>query len=148
MLVSYEVKEGPLPTATNAISDKEKIEQTVTDTIRLPVIGFVVGGDHESAMGFRARAMAAKLSLNYDIQIAYRSRRKVVSILKVFAFLVRRHPVAVYVFDISYTGVIASALYKFMFSNLLIIETGDAISELVRSTGSRGKLGIWLTSLL
>ena len=92
--------------------------------------------------------MAARLSHDYNIQIAYRSRRKVISIFSVLRFLVRVRPVAIYLFDISYTGVLAAGLYKSLFRNCLIIETGDAIAELVRSTGSRGKFGLWLTSCL
>ncbi|HXM35229.1 MAG TPA: glycosyltransferase [Pyrinomonadaceae bacterium] len=92
--------------------------------------------------------MAARLSSDYNIQIAYRSRRKILSILNAFVFLVRVHPLAIYVFDISYTGVLASCLYRFMFRNCLIVETGDAIVELVRSTGNRGRVGLWLTRLL
>jgi len=135
-------------TAINAINHKGKSDQVFRSALQLPGVAFVVGGDRDSAMGFRARALAARLTENYNVQIAYRSRRKIISILKVFTFLARVRPVAVYVFDISYTGVIASGCYKFIFRNGLIIETGDAIVELVRSTGSRGKFGIWLTSLL
>ncbi len=35
-----------------------------------------------------------------------------------------------------------------MFRNILIVETGDAITELARSSGSRGRVGLWLTELL
>jgi glycosyltransferase involved in cell wall biosynthesis len=111
-------------------------------------VGFVVSGARDSAMGYRARAMAAKLARDYKIQIAYRSQRKLLSIPYLFAFLVRTRPHASYLFDISYAGLLASGLYKFISGNCLIIETGDAIAELVRSTGSRGKLGLWLTRLL
>jgi glycosyltransferase involved in cell wall biosynthesis len=92
--------------------------------------------------------MAVRIAHHYNIEITYRSRHKFLSILKAFAFLVRVRPEAIYLFDISYTGVLAAGCYKFLFRNCLIIETGDAISALVRSTGSRGKIGLWLTSLL
>ena len=99
-------------------------------------------------MGFRARALATKLSDCYEIQIAYRSTRKAVSVLNILRFLARFRPEAVYVFDISYTGVLASALYKLLFRERLILETGDAIVALVRSSGSRGAIGIRLTEVL
>lgn len=137
-----------MDTAINSLNDKEAREQTLAETTSFPAVAFVVGGDYEGAMAVRARAMAARLSAYYDIHIAYRSHHKLISILDIFRFLRRAHPVAVYVFDISYTGVVASSLYKFIFRNCLIIETGDAIAELVRSTGSRGKFGTWLTGLL
>ncbi|MGI9069214.1 MAG: hypothetical protein ACR2HX_22775 [Pyrinomonadaceae bacterium] len=114
----------------------------------MTTVAFVVGGDHGSPMGFRARAMATRLSDRYSIPIAYRSRSKVFSILSVFTFLVRVRPDLIYVFDISYTGVLAATFFKLVFRNCLIIETGDAIVELVRSTGSRGKVGLGLTRLL
>lgn len=111
-------------------------------------IVFVVSGESNSAMGFRARDLASQLAGVFTISIVYRSRRKILSILKIFSFLVRVRPTVSYVFDISYAGVVAATFYKVIFRNCLIIETGDAIVELVRSTGSRGKFGIWLTQLL
>jgi glycosyltransferase involved in cell wall biosynthesis len=137
-----------MDTTINSIADKEKRERLFAETKPLPPVGFVVGGEYESALGVRARAMAAKLCQSYNIQIAYRSRHRLISILKIFSFLLRVRPMAVYVFDISYSGVVASCLYKFVFRNCLIIETGDAIVELVRSMGNRGRFGIWLTQVL
>lgn len=99
-------------------------------------------------MGFRARAMAERLDEHFEISIVYRSRSKFFSILGVFAFLVKAHPELVYVFDITYSGVLGAAIYKTIFRPSLIVETGDAIVELVRTTGSRGKLGVWLTQVL
>src|SRR5262249_12058241 len=101
----------------------------------------------ESAVGHRARNFASRIS-DYDVRIAYRSSRKFRSILSLFRFLIRTRPAVIYVFDISYSGVMAAALYRFIFGKPLIVETGDAISELVESTGSRGKLGLWLTRRL
>lgn len=127
-----------------AINDNKALDRTSSG----PDIAFVVGGAHDSPMGFRARAMAARLSHSFNISIAYRSTSKILSIPKIFTFLVRARADLVYVYDISYTGVLAAAFYKLIFRSRLIIETGDAIVELVRFTGSRGRLGIWLTQLL
>jgi glycosyltransferase involved in cell wall biosynthesis len=113
----------------------------------MTTVAFIVNGGYDSAMGFRARDLAAHLG-RYDIRIAYRSPRKILSILSLFIFLARVRPAVSYVFDISYTGVLGTGFYRIVFGNRLIIETGDAIVELVRSTGSRGKLGLWLTRLL
>jgi glycosyltransferase involved in cell wall biosynthesis len=113
----------------------------------MTTVAFIVNGGYDSAMGFRARDLAAQLA-HYDIRIAYRSPRKILSILSLFIFLTRVRPAVSYVFDISYTGVLGAGFYRIVFGNRLIIETGDAIVELVRSTGSRGKLGLWLTGLL
>jgi glycosyltransferase involved in cell wall biosynthesis len=98
-------------------------------------------------MGHRARDLAVHLG-HYNILIAYRSPRKISSILSFLIFLVRARPKVIYVFDISYSGILAAGFYRIIFGNCLIVETGDAIVELARSTGSRGRVGLWLTSLL
>jgi glycosyltransferase involved in cell wall biosynthesis len=110
-------------------------------------VAFIVNGDYDSAMGHRARDLAAHLG-HYDIRIAYRSRRKIISILNLFIFLARLRPTVIYVFDLSYSGVLAAGLYRVVCGSSLIIETGDAIVELARSTGSRGRIGLGLTGLL
>ncbi len=111
------------------------------------IVAFIVSGGHESAMGFRARDLATRLS-QYDVHIAYRTQRKLVSILNLFIFLTRLRPTAIYVFDISYTSILSAGFYKLFSRACLLIETGDAIAELTRSSGSRGKLLLWLTDLL
>lgn len=121
-------------------------EVALTDREKLTV-AFVVNGDYESAMGHRAREMASRMG-DFDIHIAYRSQNKIISILKILGFLARIRPGLSYVFDLSYSGVVAAGLYRFFARNRLIIETGDAITELARSTGSRGRIGLWLTNLL
>jgi glycosyltransferase involved in cell wall biosynthesis len=131
-----------------AINNREGNDEVIAATTSMTSVAFIVSGDHNSPMGFRARAMASKLSHAYNIEIAYRSRRKLISIPVLLAALVRARPDASYLFDISYTGLLASGCYKLLFRNSLIVETGDALAELVRSTGSRGKFGIWLTRLL
>lgn len=122
-------------------------EATLAAAEPLTTIAFVVNGESGSAMGYRAREMASRIG-DFDIRIAYRSQRKILSLFKLLLFLARAHPSVTYVFDISYSGVLAAGLYKLVFRNCLVVETGDSIAELVRSTGSRGKLGLWLTKLL
>lgn len=111
-------------------------------------VAFIVNGGFESAMGQRAREMAARLSSQFEIHIAYRSQNKIASTLNFFRFLRRVRPSVSYVFDMAYAGVLGAALYRFLFRNCLIIETGDAIYELARSTGGRSWLGLWLTRWL
>lgn len=111
-------------------------------------VAFIVNGSRESAMGQRAREMAARLSSQFEVRIAYRSKNKVASIFSFFAFLRGARPRVSYVFDMAYAGVLGAALYRLLFRNCLIIETGDAIYELAQSTGSRGRLGLWLTRWL
>jgi glycosyltransferase involved in cell wall biosynthesis len=109
-------------------------------------VAFVVNGGRDSAMGSRARDFARRIS-QYDIHLAYRSPAKLISIFSFFWFLVRTNPAVTYVFDISYSGIVAAAAYRIVSGNRLLVDTGDAITELARSLG-RGKIGILLTRLL
>ncbi len=121
--------------------------ETILEGAECTTVAFIVNGGRDSAMGFRARALAARLS-QFNIRIAYRSRRKIVSVVSLLLVLAQVRPTVTYVFDISYSGVLAAGLYRLLFGNRLIIETGDAIVDLARSTGCRGKLRLWLTLLL
>ena len=111
-----------------------------------PVIAFIVNGGETSAMAQRARSFAGRMP-RHDIRIAYRSASKVLSTFGFLLFLLRMRPSVAYVFDISYSGVLAAALYRLAFGNRMIIDTGDAITDLARSMG-RGRVGLLLTSLL
>jgi glycosyltransferase involved in cell wall biosynthesis len=99
-------------------------------------------------MGQRARDFASRLAARYDIRIAHRAPQKLRAIFHFFAFLVKTRPAVSYVFDMSYSGVLGAALYKLLFRNRLVIETGDAIYDLARAGGLRGPMGLWLTRLL
>jgi len=109
---------------------------------------FLVNGDPQSAVGFRARSLAAHLDCQYDIVIAYRTENKEASILEFLRFLHEGKPTITYVFDMAYSGVIAGLWHKFLFRNRLIIDTGDSIYALAQSVGTRGRLGLWMTWLL
>jgi glycosyltransferase involved in cell wall biosynthesis len=111
----------------------------------MTAITFIVNGGHSSAMGHRARALASRLHDHYAIHVAYREDNKLASFFGFLSFLRQVKPAVAYVFDMSYSGVCAAWLYKLLSGNRLIIETGDAIYELTRSTGSRGPLGLLLT---
>ena len=113
----------------------------------MAIIVFLVNGDQSSAMGERARAFKSHLGNRYDIRIVYRSRRKVVSLFRFILFLLQTKPQIAYVFDMSYSGVLAALTSKWLTGSCLIIDTGDAISELARSMG-RGAIKLRLTRLL
>jgi glycosyltransferase involved in cell wall biosynthesis len=110
-------------------------------------VAFLVNGDEPSAMGHRARALAAHLQRRFAIRLFYRSRRKLWSVPRLLAALLHFRPKVCYTFDMAYSGVAAGSLYKFLTGNRLVIETGDAITELARSLG-RGPAGVHLTKLL
>lgn len=111
----------------------------------MKTIAFIVSGSRESAMGYRARALASHLQGRYDIRLAYREGNKIAALFRFLSFLRRVKPEVTYVFDMSYACVLGAWLYKLVSGNRLIVETGDAIYELMRSTGNRGLIGLWLT---
>jgi glycosyltransferase involved in cell wall biosynthesis len=111
-------------------------------------IAFIINGERQSAMGYRARALAKPLCDRFDIQLAYRTGNKIAALLRFVKFLAAAKPQVTYVFDLSYSGVLAAWFHRLLFRNRLIVETGDAIYELMRSTGNRGRLGLGLTRCL
>ncbi len=111
-------------------------------------ITFLINAEPGGALDERARSFAERLAERYDIRLAYRAGQKLAAIFSFFVFLVRTRPAVSYVFDMSYSGVMAAALYKLLFRNRLVIETGDAIYELARASGMRGRLGLFLTWVL
>ncbi|MBI3949808.1 MAG: glycosyltransferase [Acidobacteria bacterium] len=117
-------------------------------TPRRPVVVFVVNGSPMSALGIRAQALAARLSDEYDIRLLYRSAHKLRSLVRFFLDLLRIRPRLSYVFDMSYSGVLAAVFYKILARNRLLIETGDVIYELAKSMGRRSWAGLWLTKQL
>jgi glycosyltransferase involved in cell wall biosynthesis len=112
----------------------------------LPV-AFVVNGSPGSAMGVRARGLAAGLGPAFDVHLAYRGPDKVRAALEFLHFLHRRRPCAVYVFDMAASGVLAALAYKALTGRPVVIDTGDAIAALARSIG-RGPVGVALTRAL
>jgi glycosyltransferase involved in cell wall biosynthesis len=113
-----------------------------------PALVFLVNGEANGAMGIRARSFEQRLADEFRIEIAYRSSRKVQSIAHMLRTLLRVRPGLCYVFDMSFSGVIAAALYRAVSRSRTIVDTGDAIYELSRSSGIRGPVGQWLTKLL
>jgi len=111
-------------------------------------VAFIINGDRQSAMAYRARALAKHLRSRYDIQFAYRTGNKILAMLRFAQFLRELRPQVTYVFDMSYSGVLGAWCHRLLFRNRLIIECGDSIYELMRSTGNRGRLGLWLTRRL
>src|SRR2546423_2469220 len=108
-------------------------------------VAFVVNGGRESAMGHRARALAARLRGRYRVRVAYREGNKAAALFRSFNFLRRARPRAAYVFDMAYSGVLAAWAYRTLGGAPFVVETGDAIYELMRLTGNRGPVGLWLT---
>src|SRR5688572_21258204 len=103
-----------------------------------PVLVFLVNGAAGDAMGIRARSFAQRLDRDFKIHVAYRPANKVYAILHFWWRLVRAKPSVCYIFDIGFSGVLAAGLYRLCSRCRMVVDTGDAIYELSRSSGSRG----------
>jgi glycosyltransferase involved in cell wall biosynthesis len=110
----------------------------------MTTVAFVVNGDPSSPMAYRARSFADRLRGRHEVRILYRSPRKVWSVIRLAADLLRWRPRLCYVLDIAYSGVGGGLLYKCLTGNRLVVDTGDAVTELARSLG-RGPVGVALT---
>lgn len=99
-------------------------------------------------MAYRARAFASRLRDRFEIHTVYRVRNKLLAVFRFWSSLRRVRPDVAYVFDISYSAVFGAWLHRTFARNSLIIETGDAIYELMRSSGNRRLVGLSLTRWL
>jgi glycosyltransferase involved in cell wall biosynthesis len=115
---------------------------------RRPKLAILVNGDSGGALGIRARSFADRLRDEFSSVIACRHTNKILAILGFFLQLLRERPDLVYVVDAGYSGVLASALYRLILRCRVVVDTGDAIFELARLTGSRGRMGLTLTRIL
>lgn len=96
----------------------------------------------------RARAFVEHLGNDIDATIRYRDGSKLLSILRFFRESTRFRPDVVYSVDMAFSGVLAGGAYRLLARCRLIVDTGDAIVELARSVGERGRVGMWLTMAL
>jgi SAM-dependent methyltransferase len=106
----------------------------------------LVNGSYDSAMGIRARGLTKYL--NYKTDILYRDKHKIFSLFRFFNFIRKKKPKIVYVMNIGYSGVIAGILAKWLYKIKLIVDTGDVVYELFKTTGQKGFLGLLLTKIL
>ena len=111
-------------------------------------VTFIVNGGPKSPMADRARAFSHLLGDAYEISIVYRNGNKIGAIREMLRSLRSHRPGVVYVFDIGYSGVLAALLYRVIGCTRVVVETGDAITALARSSGMRSAPGIALTWLL
>jgi glycosyltransferase involved in cell wall biosynthesis len=119
-----------------------------TGSTEKPILAFLVNGDEAGAMGIRARSFAVRLEPDFQVHIVYRQANKVHAILQMLGLISRLRPDLCYVLDMGFSGVIAAALHRAVSRCRTIVDTGDSIYELSRSTGSRGRFGLLLTRLL
>lgn len=111
-------------------------------------IVFLVNGEPGSAMGIRARSFAERLESGLRTHIAYRSTNRVYAAFRFFSLLLGRRPALCYVLDMGFSGVLAAGFYRALSRCRIVVDSGDAIYELSRLTGSRSPLALWLTKML
>ena len=116
--------------------------------MKRPRVVFLVNGEVGGAMAIRARSFASRLSGDLDIRIAYRADNKILAILRFVVLLLQVRPAVCYVFDMGFSGVLGGGIYHAVSRCRMVIDTGDAIYELSRLSGSRGRVGLWLTRAL
>jgi len=110
-------------------------------------IVFVVNSGPGSAMDVRAQSFAARLRSDAGIQIAYRAPNKAYAVLKFLWLLLRFRPALCYVLDMGFSGVLAAGIYRVISRTRLVVDTGDDIYQIARSSG-RPWIGLWLTKIL
>jgi glycosyltransferase involved in cell wall biosynthesis len=112
-------------------------------------VTFIVNGGDDSPASERARALAKRIAEHFDVNLVHRCSRGAEGAFRFAAALRRARPRAVYVVDMGAAGVLAAAWHRLASHRArIVIDTGDAIYELVRSSGMRGRVGQWLTWLL
>jgi glycosyltransferase involved in cell wall biosynthesis len=108
----------------------------------------LVNGTETSPMGMRARSLAAHAGDGLEFYFIYRNQGKVSSALRMWRRLSHIRPDVVYVFDPGYSGVAAALAFRLQTGTPVVIETGDAIYTLAKSSGMRGPIGLAATWLL
>jgi len=107
----------------------------------MAAIAFVVNGGHGSAVGERARAFAQRLAPEFVISLHYREGNRATAFRRYLVGLREMRPQAIYTFDLGIAGVAAAMGYRRATDCPIIVETGDVMAELLRSTGRVGRFG-------
>ena len=110
-----------------------------------PRVTLLVNGGEDSAMGIRARSLVRTAGDRVEARIVYRGASRARSIGDFGRRLRGERPDLVYVLDMAYSGVLAAALHGACSRCRVIIDTGDAIFALARSSAIRGPVGLGLT---
>jgi|CXWL01.1.fsa_nt_gi glycosyltransferase involved in cell wall biosynthesis len=108
----------------------------------------LVNGYSASAAAMRAAAIVERLGPDIHATTHVREGGKAASIVRFLREAVRFRPDVTYVVDMAYSGVLAAGAYRLVGRNRMIVDTGDAIFELAKSIGERGRIGLWMTDRL
>ncbi len=97
-------------------------------------VTFFVSGSSDNVMGIRAQGLARFLDSCHRIEIIYRDRRKIAALIRFFNLARKTKSDIVYVVGIGYSGVVAAIAAKTFLGSRMIIDSGDAVYELLKST--------------
>jgi len=100
----------------------------------------LVNGDEDGALGERARWVAKAAPAGASIVYRRGSRREAAT--RFVRFLTTHRPRTVYLVDAA-IATVTSALWARRLGARVVLDTGDAIGALTRSTGRLGVLGAW-----
>ena len=99
-------------------------------------ISFFVNGSPDNVMGIRAKGLARFLSSRCTIDMVYRDEKKLRSLIRFFSAARKTRPDIIQVVGIGYSGVIAAIAAKAVLGSKVVIDTGDAVYELLKSSGN------------
>lgn len=99
-------------------------------------------------MDIRARGLEANLGPGFESRRIYRQQRGPLGVARVAAELARFDADVDYLLDLGYVGFIGGVAHRLSRRRRLIVDTGDAMLALVRSTRMRGALGTVATGAL
>jgi glycosyltransferase involved in cell wall biosynthesis len=99
-------------------------------------------------MGQRAEAFAARLAPRWDVVTACHAGSRGAARRGMQAWLGEQRPDAIYVLDMSLSGVAAALLHRRTARTPVVVDTGDAIAALARRSGTRTLTSIAATVAL
>lgn len=104
-------------------------------------VAFVASGGADSAVGERARSLAARLGAEFSAAIVCCAGGRVKAFRAVVLGLLAARPRVVYVFDLGIAGVTAALAYRRATGWPVVVDTGGAVAELLWSTARVGAAG-------
>lgn len=97
---------------------------------------FFVNGSETSVASIRAKMLAERLPVDWEIRFNYRPTPKWKGILPFIQSALDFQPDIIYVMDTAYTGVLAGYIAQKLLGCKLITDTGDVAFELAKSAGT------------
>jgi glycosyltransferase involved in cell wall biosynthesis len=104
-------------------------------------VAILVNSPPGGAIAPRARAIAHGLASEFVVELLWRQSTRAGSILRFLKDLRRVKADVLYLLDIGYPVVLAASLHRMFTPSPLVIDTGDALAELLWTTGRVGRMG-------